>query len=157
MFLAEHGDGKASGGVDDQVSAMTEKDKTRLVTGAGRGVRKSIALLLARQGFRVAVNNVTAAATQATTKEIQQHEGHAVAVPSDVAREDYVRAMVAGIAKDFGSTEIPVNNAGVLRPTKVIAISEEEWDVVINGNLKSTFFCIKHVLPIMMAKGCGFL
>jgi 3-oxoacyl-[acyl-carrier protein] reductase len=134
---------------------MTDKDKTALVTGAGRGIGKSIAFLLAREGFRLAVNDVTAAAAQATTKEIQQHGGLAVAAASDVTREDSVRAMVAGIVKDSGSIDILVNNAGVLRPTKVIDISEEEWDLVMNGNLKSTFLCIKHVLPLMMAKGWG--
>ena len=134
---------------------MTEKDKTAVVTGAGRGIGKAIALLLARQGIQVAVNDVAAAAAEETAKEIQYHGGRAVAAPSDVTQEDSVRVMVAGIVRDLGSIDILINNAGVLRPTKVVDISEEEWDLVINGNLKSAFLCIKHVLPIMMAKGWG--
>jgi NAD(P)-dependent dehydrogenase (short-subunit alcohol dehydrogenase family) len=134
---------------------MNEKDKTALVTGAGRGMGSSIAIMLARQGFRVAVNDIAAATAEGTTKEIQRLGGRAVLAPSDVTREDSVRTMVGGIVRQFGSIDILVNNAGALRPTKVVDISEEEWDFVINCSLKSAFLCIKHVLPTMMAKGWG--
>ena len=76
-------------------------------------------------------------------------------MPGDVTREEVVRAMVGRVVAEFGSIDVLINAAGVLRPTRIVDIAEEEWDFVVDGNLKSAFRCIKHVLPIMTRKGWG--
>jgi NAD(P)-dependent dehydrogenase (short-subunit alcohol dehydrogenase family) len=134
---------------------MTERKKVALVTGAGRGMGKSVALLLARRGARLAINDISPASAEETTQEIQKSGGEAIAVPADITRENEVRGIVAKVAAHFGSLDILINNAGVLRPTKIIDIPEEEWDFVVNANLKSSFLCIKHSLPLMMKNGWG--
>jgi len=125
------------------------------VTGAGRGMGRSVALLLAREGMKLAVNDICAASAEETVMEIQRRNGDGVAVPANVTREDEVRALVAKVTEHYGTVDILINNAGVLRPTKIIDISEEEWDFVVDANLKSAFLCMKHALPVMMAHQWG--
>lgn len=135
---------------------MNQRQKVALVTGAGRGMGRSVALLLARKGAKLAINDISLASAEQTAMEIQRTGGEGIAVPADVTREDEVRGLVAKVADECGgSIDILINNAGVLRPTKIIDISAEEWDFVVDVNLKSSFLCIKHALPIMMRHGWG--
>lgn len=126
-----------------------------LVTGAGQGMGKAVAKALAARGAKVSVNDLDLDKAERTTEELQQDGAEAMTLPGDVIKADEVRRMVEDTVERFGAVHILVNNAGVLRPTKVIDISEEEWDWVVEVNLKGTFLCSQAVLPAMQEAGWG--
>src|SRR5258708_16627542 len=101
--------------------------------------------------MKLAVNDICAASAEETVMEIQRRNGEGVAVPANVTWEDEVRALVAKVTEHYGTVNILINNAGVLRPTKIIDISEEEWDFVVDANLKAAFLCMNHTLPAILA------
>lgn len=116
--------------------------RSALVTGAGRGVGKGIALELARAGCRVAVNyNSSAELAAQTVLEIQGFGGEAFAVGADVGVGSEVRAMMSAVVSRFRRLDILVNNAGVQTWKPLLEVSEAEWDRVIDTNLKGCFLC----------------
>ena len=131
------------------------KGRIALVTGAGQGMGKAVAKALAARGAKVSVNDLDLDKAERTTEELQQDGAEAMTLPGDVIKANEVRRMVEDTVERFGAVHILVNNAGVLRPTKVIDISEEEWDWVVEVNLKGTFLCSQAVLPAMQEAGWG--
>ena len=131
------------------------KGRIALVTGAGQGMGKAVAKALAARGAKVSVNDLDLDKAELTTEELQQDGAEAMTLPGDVIKADEVRRMVEDTVERFGAVHILVNNAGMLRPTKVIDISEEEWDWVVEVNLKGTFLCSQAVLPAMQEAGWG--
>ena len=129
--------------------------KTALVTGAGQGMGRAIAELLAQRGANIAINDIDAAHAEQTATALQQLGVETIALPGSVVDKDAVRTMVDTVANQFGGLHILVNNAGVLRPTKVIDIPEREWDWVIDVNLKGTFLVSQAVLPVMRQQQWG--
>ncbi len=113
--------------------------KTALITGAGSGIGREIALLFAAQGATVAIGDIDDAAAQAVAGEITSTGGTAVAVRLDVTRPESARSAVASTVETAGSLDILVNNAGILRDRMLVNMTEEEWDAVINVHLKGTF------------------
>jgi NAD(P)-dependent dehydrogenase (short-subunit alcohol dehydrogenase family) len=138
---------------------MTELEnfsgKTALVTGSGQGMGRAIATVLAQRGANVVINDVDAANADATADDLRQLGVETLAVPASVIDAAAVRAMVATIVERFGGLHIVVNNAGVLRPTRVIDIPEDEWDWVVDVNLKGTFLVSQAVLPVMQEQQWG--
>lgn len=127
--------------------------KVAIVTGAGRGIGRGEALLLAREGARVAVNDVGASLSgeghdlspaQEVVGEIKALGGDAYADDTDVTNFDGVAAMIARAVEQFGRLDILVNNAGILRDKTLIKMAEAEWDAVIGVHLKGTFNCSHH-------------
>lgn len=116
---------------------------------------RAIAVALAREGARVAVNDVSSGAAEATARAIRRSGGDAVAAPADVSVAAAVREMLGSVLARYGTVDILVNNAGVLRGTPVEGISEAEWDLVLDVNLKGTFLCSQAVLPEMRRKRAG--
>lgn len=132
------------------------KGKNALVTGASRGIGRAIALELARQGANVAVNYAgSEAKAQAVVEEIEQIGSKAFKVQADVANESDVQDMVKEVISQFGSVDILVNNAGVTRDNLLMRMKEEEFDQVINTNLKGVFVCTKAVTRHMMKQRAG--
>lgn len=129
--------------------------RVALVTGAGQGMGRAVALMLAERGARIAVNDLSPQSAAATVSELQARGAEAIAVPCDVTHAVAVREMAAAVVAEWGGIHILVNNAGVLRPTRVAEITEAEWDWVIAVNLKGTFLCSQSVLPAMRAMGWG--
>jgi NAD(P)-dependent dehydrogenase (short-subunit alcohol dehydrogenase family) len=129
--------------------------RVALVTGAGRGMGRAIAVALAEDGASVAVNDVTAEAVVAVAEELRTKGVDAMAVPADVANAEHVRDMVARVANELGPVGILVNNAGLLRPTRFQDIPEDEWTSVIDVNLKGTFLCSQAVLTHMRDQRWG--
>ncbi len=125
--------------------------RVALVTGAGQGMGRAVAEKLAAQGAHVAVNDLNSETADRTARSLTS----AVAVPGDVTDKATVEEIVAQTTDAFGAIDILVNNAGILYPTKVEAISEDEWDRVIAVNLRATFLCSQAVLPGMRASGWG--
>ena len=101
------------------------------------------------------INDLVAESADRTASEIKETGAEAIGVPGDVTSSRDVRRIVDEAIGQFGSIHILINNAGVLRPTPVIDIEEDEWDMVVNGNLKSTYLCSRAVLQTMQEGGWG--
>ena len=135
--------------------SMEFQGKVAIVTGAGRGMGRAVALRLAAGGAAVAVNDLRADDAQRVVDQLGKAGTEALAVAGDVTNVSDVRRMVSQTAEALGSVHILINNAGVLRPTSVIDIEEDEWDFVVGVNLKGTYLCSRAVLPAMRGQGWG--
>jgi NAD(P)-dependent dehydrogenase (short-subunit alcohol dehydrogenase family) len=129
--------------------------RTAIVTGAGQGMGFAIARVLAERGANIVVNDVHAENAGRTAAELAALGVQTVSVPGNVTNAADVRHVVGRATEQFGAVHILVNNAGVLRPTRVADITEEEWDLVVDVNLKGTFLCSQAVLAPMKAAGWG--
>lgn len=130
--------------------------KTAVVTGAARGIGRAIALYLAAQGASVIVNyNGSEKRAEELVKEITERGGRAEAIRCSVSDYEGVAAMMDGVVKAYGSIDILVNNAGITRDNLLMKMSEEEFDAVIDTNLKGVFNCMKHVSRQMIRQKGG--
>lgn len=130
--------------------------KVALVTGGGRGNGRAIALGLAREGADVAIGYAShEAAARAVVGEIQALGRRAIGVPGDVAAPGTAARLVAETVAAFGRIDVLVNNAGVLRRTPFLEIAEEEWDRILDINLKGVFLIGQAVARQMVAQGGG--
>ena len=128
--------------------------KTALVTGASRGIGRGIAFSLAKAGAAVAINyRENQPEAMATADEVEKLGVKAIIVKADVSKKDDCIGMFALIKQQFGSLNILVNNAGVVAMGPAENVSEEEWDRVLNTNLKGQFLCIQEAMKIMPAGG----
>lgn len=130
--------------------------KTALVTGASRGIGRAIALCLAAEGARVAINyagNVKAA--EEVKASVEAAGGTAILCQADIADSAAVEAMVADVVKEFGAIDILVNNAGITRDTLLMRMKDEDFAKVLDTNLKGVFYCTKAVSKLMMKKRSG--
>lgn len=135
---------------------MKLQGKTALVTGASRGIGREIALELARQGANVAVNYAgSEAKALEVVAEIQALGREAVAIQCDVANGESVASMVKETIDRFDTLDILVNNAGITKDNLLMRMKENEWDDVININLKGVFLCTKAVTRQMMKQRSG--
>lgn len=129
---------------------------TAIVTGAGRGIGRSIAKVLAEAGANVVINYSTSADTaRALADEIMEHGPKALVVQADVTDYEQVQRMVQQTIDSFGHIDILVNNAGITRDKTLKNMSKEQWDDVIHVNLDSLFNCTKLVLPYMLQRKHG--
>ena len=129
--------------------------RVAIVTGAGQGMGRAVARALAARGATVVVNDRVAETAEAAAAELRDDGGEVTAIVADVVDRAAVRRMVEETVGRYGGVQILVNNAGILRPTKVSDIPEEEWDQVVAVNLKGTFLCSQAVLPAMRTTGWG--
>lgn len=133
-----------------------QRERIALVTGAGRGIGRAIALALAKDGVDVAVNySGSREAAQQTVQEILALGQRAVAVQADIAREDECIRMFQEVREQLGNVDILVNNAGITRDNLAVRMSEAEFMRVIDTNLKGAFFCMKLAGKEMMKKRYG--
>jgi 3-oxoacyl-[acyl-carrier protein] reductase len=131
------------------------KGKVALVTGAAQGIGKAVALVRARNGADIVVSDINLEKAEETVKEIESIGPRAMAVKVDVANLDHVEQMVGTILEKFGKIDILVNNAGVTRDKLILRMTEEDWDLVLNVNLKGTFNCTKAVVRHMAKQRSG--
>jgi len=130
--------------------------KTALVTGASRGIGRAVALCLAAEGARVAINyagNVKAA--EEVKASVEAAGGTAILCQADIADSAAVEAMIADVVKEFGAIDILVNNAGITRDTLLMRMKDEDFAKVLDTNLKGVFYCTKAVAKLMMKKRSG--
>ena len=130
--------------------------KVALVTGAARGIGKAIALKFASEGANIAFTDLAIDENGlATQQEIEAMGVKAKGYASNAANFEDTHAVVAQIVKDFGRVDILVNNAGITRDGLMMRMSEQQWDMVINVNLKSAFNFIHALTPVMMKQKSG--
>ncbi|MBQ1918603.1 3-oxoacyl-[acyl-carrier-protein] reductase [Schwartzia succinivorans] len=130
--------------------------KCALVTGASRGIGRAIAVKLASEGAKVALNYAgNAAAAEEVKKEIEAAGGQAITVQADVSDPASVEAMIQTVVDAFGQIDILVNNAGITRDGLLLRMKDEDFDAVINTNLKGIFYTTKLVSKLMMKKRFG--
>jgi 3-oxoacyl-[acyl-carrier protein] reductase len=126
-----------------------------IVTGAGAGIGKAIALALAKEGADVAVTDVNLESVQQTAAEIETLGRKAHAAQSDVSDSAAVEVFINAVVEKFGKIDILVNNAGITRDTLLIRMKDADWDTVLKINLTGTFNCIRAVSKIMMKQRSG--
>src|SRR5271167_4266039 len=125
-----------------------------LVTGAGKRIGRSIALRLAAEGAGVAVNYRTLKAdAESVVREIQASGAKGVAIQGDVSRRADVEKIFSTLIAEFGRLDILVNNAGMFFPAKFQELTDEQWDRILDVNLKSQFLCSQAAAPIMKKQG----
>jgi len=129
--------------------------KVALVTGGAQGIGKAVALLLARNGADIVVSDINLEKAEETAKEVQTLGRKALATKVDVATLGDVEKMVEAILVQFGKVDILVNNAGIARDKLILRMTEEDWDAVLNINLKGTFNCTKAVVRHMSKQKSG--
>jgi acetoacetyl-CoA reductase/3-oxoacyl-[acyl-carrier protein] reductase len=130
--------------------------KTAIVTGASRGIGRAIALELAREGAKVALNYQSSdAKAQEVANEIAKFGGTCMLVKANIADPKEARGMVKRVADKFTHLDVLVNNAGITRDKMLTKMTDEEWLEVIQTNLNATFFCTSAVIPIMTAQSYG--
>jgi 3-oxoacyl-[acyl-carrier protein] reductase len=130
--------------------------KTALVTGGSRGIGRAIALELAAGGHRVVVSyRQDAARADATVEEIRASGGEAVAIAADVTKAAEVRTLGDRILSEFGGADVLVNNAGVIKDALFPFMKEEDWDLVLDTDLKGAFRVTKAVVRGMLHKNWG--
>jgi 3-oxoacyl-[acyl-carrier protein] reductase len=135
---------------------MTLEGKTALVTGASRGIGRAIAIALAEAGADVAVNYAgSEQAAEEVVRRIESLGRNAIKVQADVSSASQAERMVGQVLERFGKLDILVNNAGITRDNLIMRMKEEEFDQVINTNLKGVFNCIKAVTRPMMKQRSG--
>ncbi|MCX7877258.1 MAG: glucose 1-dehydrogenase [Ignavibacteria bacterium] len=132
------------------------KNKVAIVTGGSLGIGKATSILLAKEGAKVAVTDILDKEGEETVNEILRNGGIAKYWHMDISKEEEVKKVVDDIAREFGYINVLVNNAAIAGVNKPVhEITSEEWDRVMNINVKGVFYCTKHVIPYMKKAGGG--
>lgn len=135
---------------------MRFKDRVAIITGSGRGIGKEIAQRLAAEGASIMISDIDSGTAREAAKEIASSFKIKVSsVQTDVKKRDDISKLVESTIRNFGQVDILVNNAGIMYPTQVEDISEQEWDEVLDVNLRGVFFCSQAVTPLMKKRRQG--
>jgi NAD(P)-dependent dehydrogenase (short-subunit alcohol dehydrogenase family) len=140
---------------------MKLKDKAVLITGAGSGLGREMALLFAREGARIGVNDVRPESAQNVTTEVTRAGGKAIALVADVSNSAAVKRIFEEFLAAFGTIDVLVNNAGIARTREsqelggTAALSDEDWHRMLAVHLDSTFYCTREALKTMIPKRSG--
>jgi len=132
-------------------------EKVIWITGSGRGIGKATAISLATHGARVVVSARTKKEIEAVVSKIKSHHGNALAIECDVSDKSQIIYLVKQVKEKWGPIDILINNAGIGIFKKIITTEENEWDAMMDINLKSAFLCTQAVLQDMINKGSGHI
>ena len=134
---------------------MRLQDKVAIITGSARGIGRATALAFADQGAQVVVCDLDVTGGEQTAADIRASGGRAIFVQVNVTERASVDALVSAAVARFGRIDVLVNNAGVIRDRSLLKMTEQDFDFVINVNLKGVFNCTQAVAPLMVAQGSG--
>lgn len=134
---------------------MKLKDKVAIVTGAARGIGRSIAIKLASEGANIVIADYDISEAQSVIDEICKFGVKAIQVKANVADLESVDNLIKLTLDEFGKIDILINNAGITRDGLILKMSEQDWDAVIDVNLKGTFNCIKAVTKVLLKQKTG--
>lgn len=126
-----------------------------IITGAGTGIGRAAALTFAEEGARVAVIDIDSVAAQKTVEMIEEKNGVAIKQVCDITKADEVQNAIQNIHNEYGQIDVLVNNAGLSRDVTLLKMTEEQWDFVMDVNVKGTFHCCRAVLPYMKERKWG--
>lgn len=129
---------------------MRLKDQVVLVTGSARGIGKEIAVTFAQEGAKLVISDINAESAAKTAEEFRQKGFEAISFACDVTKGESVTEMVDKILDKYSRIDILVNNAGITRDNLLLRMTEQEWDAVLDTNLKGTFTCTKIVSKAML-------
>ena len=133
----------------------TLKGEVAIVTGGGSGIGREVCLKLAEYGAMIAVVDIEIEKAEAVVREIEKLNSKSLAIKADVSKKNEVKQMVSKVVREFVKVDILVNCAGILTFTSCLDTSENEWDRVIDINLKGTFLCSKEVASLMVKVKSG--
>lgn len=136
-------------------SASHLEGKIAVVTGAGRGIGRAIAVTLARSGCRVVLAARSGAQLESVQKEIQSIGGDALSVPADLTRDEDINRLIETVHDSWGNADILINNAGWGKKAPIVRAKIEDWDQTFRLNLRAPMMLSRLVLPEMIAKGNG--
>ena len=131
------------------------KDKVAVITGGANGLGKATALLFSEHGANIVIVDVNQEAGNRTVDEIMKKGGVASFEKTDISKSAEVAEMMENVVVKFGSVDILINNAGILADARLVKMTEEEWDRVININLKGIFLCGQAAAKVMIEKNKG--
>jgi 3-oxoacyl-[acyl-carrier protein] reductase len=132
------------------------RGKTAVITGAGRGIGRAIALQFAAYNAKLVLNyRNSIKQVEELLETIRNAGGEAIAVKADVSNEEEAKKLITEAVKEYKRLDILVNNAGINKDNLLIRMTEEEFDKVIDINLKGAFFCMKHAAQVMLKQRCG--
>lgn len=134
---------------------MRLQNKIAIITGAGSGIGRGIALAFIKEGAKVVVADWSEEGGKGTVDQIEKKHGEAIFIKTDVSKEEDVKQLVEAGLEKFGRVDILVNNAGIYKTYNLHEMTEEDWDKTINVNLKSVFLISKEVIPEMLKQGRG--
>lgn len=134
---------------------MRLQGKKALITGAAQGIGRSIALAMAREGAEIGVADISFENAEKTVQEIRSSGYKSMAIKLDVSKQDDVVRAFQEFTKEFGGLDVLVNNAGITRDNVILRMKEEDWDAVLNINLKGSFLCSKEAVKIMSKQRYG--
>lgn len=134
---------------------MKLKGKNALITGGAQGIGKSIALAMAKEGAGIGIADINLESAQTTADEINALGVKSLALKLDVSRQENVAEAFNAFKTEFGTLDILINNAGITRDTVLLRMKEEDWDAVLNINLKGSFLCSKEAVKIMAKQRSG--
>ena len=134
---------------------MDFKGQAAVITGGARGIGKTIAGALARKGVNIVIADISSEQAQGTAAEMEKLGVRAAGIGLDVSKSEEVAKVFGEISKEFGRMDILVNNAGITRDGLIMRMKEEDWDAVININLKSVFLCSKEAVKVMAKQRYG--
>lgn len=134
---------------------MGVQNRVALVTGSGSGLGETTVMMMAQNGAKVVVNDVDKAKVDKVVENITAAGGEAMGIVADISKKDQVQDLVQQIVKRFGTIDILVNNAGIARDKGLLKITEEDWDIVLNVNLKGAFLLSQAVVPYMKEQKFG--
>src|SRR5437588_1263026 len=131
--------------------------KVAFVTGAANGIGRAAALAFAREGASVVVADVSEKGNEETARMIEEQDGRALAVRCDVTQGEDVKSALDKTGETFGRLDFAFNNAGIepRKPAPTAEYEEEEWNRIIDTNLRSVFLCMKHEIPLILKQGGG--
>ncbi len=134
---------------------MLVKDKIAIVTGSARGIGFSIAQVLAEEGAKVVISDLASSSGAESVKQLQDKGYSAVFIPCDISKRSQVNDLFEQTLSHFGGVDILVNNAGINRDGMLHKLSDDDWDLVIDINLKGTFNCMQEAAKLMREQGSG--
>lgn len=134
---------------------MRLEGKNALITGASQGIGKAVAMGMATEGANIGIADINMESAESAAREVSALGVKSVAIKMDISKQDEVTNAFGTFTKELGKLDVLVNNAGITKDTVLLRMKEEDWDAVLNVNLKGSFLCSKEAVKIMAKQRTG--